>query len=135
MTGRTGSAPPIALEFEELLRELGAWEESEDEASGAEEEEEAAAAAAAAAVEAARQARYDEITARREKNKREMEEKEAVRAELKRARSKKRVVADGDHSEYMQLDGSVVRFIWILYGFLDLWIWIYRILGPLDLDL
>ena len=95
VSGRAGSVPPIALEFAELLRELGAWEASDDEASDTEGAEAAAAAAAAAAAVVAEQLRYEELMLRRETNKREAEEAAAARKKARQVR----VVVDGDVSE------------------------------------
>ena len=61
VNGRSDSAPPIALQFEETLRELGAWDASE----GVEQDNggsTAAGAAASATAAAASQARYSRPT-------------------------------------------------------------------------
>ena len=55
-----------------------------------------AAAQEVAVREAAEQARYEEITLRREKNKREMDARAAGKAALKRARLRGRVVDDSE---------------------------------------
>lgn len=76
ISSKSGAPPPIAVEFEERLRELGAWEKSssEDEAESSEDDEAKAAAS---------DARYEEIAARRERNRLE-EERRKRRRQMKR---------------------------------------------------
>ena len=72
VSGQSGTAPPIAVEFEELLKELGAWEKSSSEDDSESSEDEAARADAS-------RARYEEIALRREKNRLEAERRKRQR--------------------------------------------------------
>jgi hypothetical protein len=76
VNGKEGTPPPIAVDFEERLRELGAWEQS---SSSDDSAEDSAEDDGGARVEESR-ARYEEIAARREQNRLEM----ARRKERKR---------------------------------------------------
>jgi hypothetical protein len=67
VSSQDGAPPPIAIEYEERLRELGAWEESSSEDDTDDNPEDAVANANASS------ARYEEIAMRRERNRLESE--------------------------------------------------------------
>ena len=93
VSGQSGSAPPIALEHQELLRELGAWGGSDH--SGVEEDgasTEAAAKLIAEAASQASQARYEKLAAQREAARLEQESQQAVRNQRKAANRKAHVM-------------------------------------------
>ena len=90
VSGQAGSAPPIALEHQELLKELGAWVAQEVSEEG--DDPVAAAAAAKTMVQAASQERYEKMAAQREAVRLAQEERAALQKQMKAARTKARVV-------------------------------------------
>ena len=92
VSGQAGSAPPIALEHQELLKdkELGAWVAPEVSDEG--DDPVAAAAAAKTMVQAASQERYEKMAAQREAVRLAQEERAALQKQMKAARTKARVV-------------------------------------------
>lgn len=90
VSGQAGSAPPIALEHQELLKELGAWVAPEVSEEG--DDPVAAAAAAKTMVQAASQERYEKMAAQREAVRLAQEERAALQKQMKAARTKARVV-------------------------------------------